>query len=165
VIETFHLTYTLGQHGWATASFGDGMREPVEVRVSYLGDALGEYARAVRGILRGLAETSFCFVEEPGSHVFVLRREDDVVRVDVYRSADTFGRGRDGHLLTVTCGLGELATTCINCLRRVLDEHGEAEYRRRWRGAEFPITEFQELLELRRGLSFRGSTSGGGGAA
>src|SRR5689334_20669693 len=149
----FQVTYTLGHHGWATASFGDGARDPVEVRVSHLGDALGDFARAVRGILRGLAETSFCFVEEPGSHVLVLKREDNVVRVDVYRSADTFGRGRGEHLLAVTCGLRALATTCINCLRRVLDEHGEAEYRRRWRGADFPITEFEDLLELRRGLS------------
>src|SRR5437868_6272921 len=117
----FHLSFTLGHHGWATASFGDGTAEPVDVHVPLLSDALGDFARAVRGILRGLPETSFRFVEEPGSHVFTLTREDGVVRVDVYRSADAFGRVRDEHLLAVTCTLRELANACINCLRRVLD--------------------------------------------
>ena len=85
--------------------------------------------------------------------MFVLTREGgDVVRVNVYRSADTFGRRRDEHLLAATCGPRELANVCVNCLRRVLDEHGEAEYRRRWRGADFPIGKYRDLLELRRGL-------------
>jgi hypothetical protein len=148
----FHLSFTLGHQGWATASFGDGTGEPTDVRVSHLSDALGDFARAVRGILRGLTGTSFCFVEEPGSHVFALTRDDDVVRVDVYRSPDTFGRVRGEHLLAVTCSPRELANTCINCLRRVVDEHGEAEYRRRWNGTEFPVAEFRDLLDLRRGL-------------
>lgn len=160
----FHLTYTLGQHGWATASFGDGIREPIEVPVSHLGDALGDFARGVRGILRGSAEMSFCFVEEPGSHVFVLTREDGInVGVQVYRCADTFGRRRDQRLLAATCGVRELATTCINCLRHVLDAHGAAEYRRRWRGADFPIGEFHDLLDLRRGLSAHTRKGRGGG--
>jgi hypothetical protein len=153
----FQLTYTLGEHGWADASFGDGVAQ-FDVRVSYVGDALLGFARGVRGILRGMAQTSFRFAEEPGSHVFVLTRiaaetggrED--VRVDVYTSDGMFEAKVRERLLTTTCGgLRALATTCINCLRRTLDEHGEAEYLRRWR-RPFPTAEYRELLEMRRAL-------------
>ena len=147
----FQLSYTLGEHGWATAAFGDGATEPVEVQVSYMSDALRDFARAVRSIVQGFPETSFRFVEEPGSHEFVLTREGSGVRVDVYRSANMF-TGRGERLLSATCGVRELTTTCVNCLRGVLDEHGEAEYRRRWRAGDFPMAEYRELLELRRGL-------------
>jgi hypothetical protein len=147
------LSYILQEHGWAAASISDG-DATVETDVSYLSDALGDLARAARGILRGMPEATFSFQQEPGEHRFVVSREDDGVRVVVYRFADTFSRARAGEAIMVAkCSLREFATECINCLRRVLDEHGEAGYRQRWKNAEFPSQEYCDLLELRRELS------------
>jgi len=73
--------------------------------------------------------------------------------VSVYRFADTFSRSRHGELvMAVECSLREFASECINCLRRVLDEHGEDGYRQRWKNADFPLREYRDLLESRREL-------------
>ena len=146
------LSSILHEHGWATASISDG-DATVETDVSYLSDALGDLARAARGILRGMPETSFSFQQEPGEHRFVVSRQDDGVRVNVYRFADTFSRaGTCEPVMVAKCSMREFATECINCLRRVLDEHGEAGYRQRWQNADFPLQEYRDLLELRREL-------------
>ena len=148
------LSYILHEHGWAMASISDGVAT-VEMDVSFLSDALGDLARAARGILRGMPEATFSFQQEPGEHRFVVSRGGDGrVSVNVYRFPDTFSRSRRGELvMTIECGLREFATECINCLRRVLDEHGEAGYRERWRNADFPLREYRDLLALRRELS------------
>jgi hypothetical protein len=150
------LSYILQQHGWATASISDG-DAAIEADVSYLGDGLGDLARAARGILRGLPEATFSFQQEPGEHRFVVSREDDRVRIAVYRFAETFSRARLGEpVIIAECSLREFATECINCLRRVLDEHGEEGYRQRWKNADFPSCEYHDLLELRRELPAAG---------
>lgn len=147
------LSYILQQHGWAAASISDG-DATVETDVTYLSDALGDLARAARGILRGMPEVTFSFQQEPGEHRFVVSRHEDRVQLSVYRFPETFSRSQQGELvMTAQCSLREFATECINCLRRVLDEHGEEGYRERWKNADFPLREYRELLELRRELS------------
>jgi len=147
-----HLSFTLTGRGSAIASIADGDAK-VEIEVSYLSDALGDLARAVRGILRGLPETSCSFQMEPGEHRFVFSRKGDDVLITVVQFSETFSRQRDGnHLLELRCSPRELATACINCLREVRDLHGEDGYREQWVNADFPIIEYRELLELRRRL-------------
>jgi hypothetical protein len=147
------LSYILQQHGWAAASISNG-NATIGMDVSYLSDALRDLARAARGILRGLPEATFSFQQEPGEHRFIVSREDDLVRITVYRFADTFSRARAGEpVMVAECSLHEFATECINCLRRVLDEHGEEGYRQRWKNADFPSREYRDLLALRRELS------------
>jgi len=146
----FRLSYILHKHGCASASIGDG-DITVEMDVSYLSDALGDLARAARGILRGLPETTFSFQQEPGEHRVVVSRDDDHVRLSLYRFPDSFSRTHRGELLlTAECTTRQFATECINCLRRVLNAHGEDGYRQRWKNAEFPSQEYRDLLELRR---------------
>src|SRR5262245_11319228 len=83
------LTYILHKHGCAMASIGDG-EATIEMDVSFLGDGLGELARAARGILRGLPETRIRFQQEPGEYRFAVSRQDDRVRVTVQRFAETY---------------------------------------------------------------------------
>lgn len=147
------LSYIVHPHGWATASIGNG-ETTVETDVSCLSDALGNLARAARGILRGLPEATFSLQQEPGEHRVIVAREGGRVRVDVYKFADTFSRSWRGDLvLSAECDVRDFATACINCLRRVLDEHGEAGYRDRWERHSFPSQEYRDLLDLRRGLT------------
>ena len=144
------LSYTLHDHGWAVATIGNGDCA-VEVSVSHLSDALGDLARAARGILRGLPEATFSFQQEPGEYRLIVVREDDRVRISVFRFPDTFSRKQAGELLLeAECGVHDFATQCINCLRQILDEYGEEGYRRRWKSAEFPLQEYRDLIELRR---------------
>lgn len=146
----FDLTYTLGNHGWAAACASNG-NQHVEMTVSYLSDALGDLARTVRGLMRGVPETSFSFLDEPGEHRIILRRDAETVRITAYWFEDeglSLSRGRV--VLTAECSVGELATTTINCLRRILDTHGEMGYRQRWQEHDFPMQEYRDLLELRR---------------
>jgi hypothetical protein len=144
------LSYILHEHGWATVVVGNGDNS-IETEVSYLSDALGDLARAARGILRGLSEATVRLQQEPGEHRVLLTHDGNRVRAEVYRFDDTFSRSTRGKpLLTAECTLRELATACINCLRHVLDEHGEAGYRLRWKNHEFPMREYRALLDLRR---------------
>src|SRR5689334_2088987 len=128
-----HLSYILHEHGWAVATFGDNTTS-VEAHVSYLGDALAGLARAARGILRGLPETSFSFLDEPGEYRFRVTRHDDRVTIRVERFRKLFARPDEvGELVFETdSSVREFADECINVLRRVFDEHGEAGYRERW---------------------------------
>ncbi len=148
----FQIGYILNGSGWATASVSDGDAS-IDMNVSYLSDGLGDFARAARGTLRGMNETTFNFEQEPGEHRFIVTREGGNVQVEIYRFADTFSRSRAGELVMVArCTLREFANTCINCLRHVLDEHGEAGYRQMWKSHDFPIREYRDLLSLRREL-------------
>src|SRR4051812_41879340 len=113
----FLLSYTLEDHGWATASFGNG-ESTIQTDVSYLSDALGDLARAARGILRGLPQATFSLQREPGEHRIVFTRRDDHVTVNVYAYPDTFSGSEYGDLLlTAECPVRTFATACINCLR------------------------------------------------
>lgn len=143
------LSYILHEHGWATASISDG-ETIIEMDVSYLSDALGDFARAARGIVRGLSEAMFDFVQEPGTHRIVLSRESDRVRASVYRFSGASARSSRGEpVLVAEDSVRVFTTECINCLRRVLDEQGELGYRKRWKNAEFPLREYGDLLDLR----------------
>jgi len=144
------LSYNLGNHGWATACASNGGQH-VEMTASYLSDALGDFARAVRGLMRGLSETTFSFLDEPGEHRIIFKRDEETVHVAVYWFEDESANLHHGRVvLTAECSVGELATTTINCLRKVLDAHGETGYRERWREHDFPMQEYRDLLELRR---------------
>jgi hypothetical protein len=145
------LTYNLRDHGWATACVSNGDAF-VEMTASYLSDALGDFARAVRGLMRGLPETTFSFLDEPGEHRIVLKRDGEAVHATVHWFEDDDGADlQHGRVvLTGECGIGELVTTTISCLRKVLDMHGEAGYRERWQKDDFPMREYRDLLEWRR---------------
>lgn len=144
------LSYNLGNHGWATACASNGDQH-VEMTASYLSDALGDFARAVRGLMRGTPETTFCLLDEPGEHRIILKRDGETVHVTVYWFEDEGASLSHGKVvLAAECSVGELATTGINCLRKVLDTHGEAGYRERWKEHDFPTQEYRDILKLRR---------------
>src|SRR5688500_8265819 len=147
------LDYTLHEHGWASATVGDG-ETTVSFEVSYLGDALGDLARAPRAILRGLPESECAFQQEPGEHRLLFAREGQAIRVTVERLLETFSRRQHGEVLLVTESEPlQLAEEVLNCLFRVLARHGEDDYLKRWKNAPFPSAEYRDLLEVRNDLT------------
>jgi hypothetical protein len=147
----FALTYKLDDNGWATAAVSNG-DATISVLASYLTDALGDLARAARGLLRGQAEVTFSFVEEPGQHRFVITRRADDLDIKIFHLPRAFASGVEGGRLvfSATSDVRSFANSAINCLRNVLDEVGETEYRRRWRNHDFPRQVLDDLLLLRR---------------
>jgi hypothetical protein len=147
----FELTYTLRDHGWANAEFSNG-EAAYSVRASYLGDALGDLAKAARGLMRGLPEVTFSFIEEPGQHRFVVRRSGDDVLIEAFRLPGMFATSveRGESIFLATCSLRLFVDTIITCLRSVLNECGEDEYLRRWKAHPFPRRELEELVSLGR---------------
>ena len=78
-----------------------------------------------------------------------------------FRVPEMFAAGveRGELVLVAPCTVRLFANTAINCLRHVLDQHGEEEYLRRWRGRPFPRQELDDLLSLRRALVVSPSSS------
>ena len=138
----FRFSFKLHEHGWATLTIGDD-ETTIELDVSYIFDTFCEFAFAARDILRGQKEASFNVLSEPEIHKIVITHEANFVRLCL--SSDKRPR------LILTCSLREFCNIAINALRRVLDEHGEADYRVRWQ-RDFPTREYRDLLELRRSL-------------
>ena len=152
-LEMLRLDYTLHEHGWASAAIGDG-DTTVSFNVSYLGDALGDLARATRSVLRGLPEARCSFQQEPGEHRLLFARDEQVVRVTVERLHKTFSRRERGEVLLVTQAEPlQLAEEVLNCLFRVLARHGEEGYLERWGRAAFPSAEYRDLLEIHSDLT------------
>jgi hypothetical protein len=155
----FDLTYSLDNHGCANFAVSNG--EPsLQISASYLSDALGDFARAARGVLRGMLEVAFQFVCEPGQHRFVIARRDEDILIQIFYLPREFAvrLNKAELVLTAAADVRSFANVAINCLRRVLDEHGEEGYRRRWKNHEFPRQELADLLELRRELAAQRST-------
>ena len=147
------LDYKLHEHGWASAFVGDGSTT-VTFDASYLSDALGDLARAVRAVLRGLPESKCAFEQEPGEHRLLFVRDEQVIRITLERLHETFSRAQRGELLLVTQSEPlQLAEEVLNCLFRVLARHGEDDYLRRWINAPFPSAEYRDLLEIHNELT------------
>lgn len=146
----FDFTYNLENHGWATASASNG-DQSVGMTVSYLSNGLGDFACAVRGLIRGMSEATFSLFDEPGEHRVIFKRDGEKVHATVYWFDDEGANLPRGKVaLTAECSVAELATMTINCLRAILDTHGESGYRERWQRHDFPTQEYRDLLELRR---------------
>ena len=146
------LDYELHEHGWASASVGNG-ETTITFDASYLSDALGDLARAACAVLRGSPESRCAFEQEPGEHRLLFVRAGQVIRVTLERFHETFSRTQRGEVLLVTQSEpAELAEEVVNCLFRVLARHGEDDYRRRWKHAPFPSAEYRDLLEIHNEL-------------
>ena len=147
------LDYELHEHGWASASVGDG-ETTITFDVSYLSDAFGDLARAARAVLRGVPESKCAFEQEPGEHRLLFVRAGPVIRVTLERFHETFSRIRRGEVLLATQSEPlQLAEEVLNCLFRVLVRHGEDDYLRRWKSAPFPSAEYRDLLEIHNDLT------------
>ena len=147
----FKLTYTLRDHGWAVAEISNG-EAAFSISASYMGDPLGDLARATRGLICGLPQVTFDFIQEPGFHCFEVTRQGDDVFVEAFRLTGLFPSGAEAgeSVFLATCSLISFVDAVITCLSSVLEEVGEEEYLRRWKRQPFPSLELEELVTLRR---------------
>src|SRR6185503_11156421 len=68
--------YKLTGAGWAEATISNGGQH-LDMRVSYLSDALGHLTKAIVRLLYGAEEAQIFFMDEPGEHRWWLRKCGD----------------------------------------------------------------------------------------
>jgi len=143
------LRYILHDAGWATAiiSCED---QTVEMTASYLHDALDDLASAVIGIVNGANEVTATFMNEPGEHQLVIRRQGEAnvsLEVRWYDDWQSWGMGTSDYKVVLSCvtRLAHLRGQVLSALKGVLEEHGEVGYKERWGEHEFPLEQLRKL--------------------
>jgi hypothetical protein len=143
--------YRLTGHGWSEATIADRDTK-VELTASYLSDALGNLARAVVRLMRGMEQARVSWDEEPGEYRWLMVRTDERVSIRILWFDSQFPERPDQEGRTVfetSCRLVDLAGQVTSQLLVLLETLGEAEYIRQW-GMEFPRNEYEALVSLRR---------------
>ena len=143
--------YTLDGAGWAVATLGDA-RQTVTMTASYLHDSLAQLANAVLELQAGQREAAVVFMDEPGEHHVVFRRQtDDAALVQVRRYEDWASWGmypeEDYEIVfEVHSSLPEIKATVIAALRRILADHGQDGCKEMWVEHDFPVETYEKLL-------------------
>ena len=144
--------YRLTGRGWSAATIADHETK-VELTASYLSDALGNLARAVVGLLRGVETATVSWAEEPGEYRWLLARTDDQLSIRILWFNSQYPRrpNEEGRAVFETsCRLVDFSGQVTSQLRMLLDSLGEAEYKKQWVQHEFPRAEYDALVRLRQ---------------
>ena len=144
--------YRLTGRGWSAATIAD-RETTVEITASYLSDALGNLARAVVGLLRGVEAARVSWYEEPGEYRWLVNRADETVSIRILWFDSQFPKRPDEEGRTVfetTCRLVDFAGQVTSQLRALLESPGEAGYKEQWVLHDFPRAEYEALVRLQR---------------
>ena len=118
---------------------------------SYLSDALGDLVRAVLGLVRGAAEATVVWMEEPGEFTWALTAHGRFVNVRIQWLADPRRRltQRADEVLDATCRLDSLAAAVAQGgAQDLADRIGPEDYQRLWHAHDFPTEALRQLHEL-----------------
>ncbi len=138
------LTWTLRDAGWADVAVTDHQTQ-ADAAASYVSEAPEDLLTAVARLVLGEAETRVQFEAEPTAFRWILRRDGHDVAIRLLELAD--GRAPDNagtEIWSSRQSVDTLARTVLRCFDQVAHQHGEDEYRRRWR-RPFPRSELEAL--------------------
>ncbi|MBK3580585.1 hypothetical protein JHN63_43745 [Streptomyces sp. MBT65] len=143
------IAWTLGSHGWADCTVEDH-RAKAELTASHITHAPEDFLTAVARLVAGGTEPRAQFEAEPTAYRWILRREDEDIRIRVLElrasgDHDTEGTG----IWSGRLGIDQLARAVIRCFDEVAQTYGESGYRGKW-GEHFPRTELEALRHLWR---------------
>lgn len=134
--------------GWAEATVSNGS-EYRSMNVSNLSDALGDMTAAVLRLLQGSGREEVSFLDEPGEHVWTLRRQDAgllIVEVKWFEDwIQEVGSEAGQEVFLATCSLLDFAREIRAALDRLLERYGIEGYSQKWLEHEFPATEHAHL--------------------
>ena len=148
------IEYQLQRHGWARFALIDGPRR-FEGRSSYMGDPIGELARAALWWATGEGPAYVGFVYEPGTIVCRATCEGDQIRIVSrdYRDgmsnfAKCFESKKDIKSSLFEATESRYVFICKICelLDRRWKQYGCSGYAWKWQGNQFPVG---TLLSLR----------------
>ena len=150
----FELSYEEPAHGWTTCQISvEGQR--VEMRVSYLHDSLYDLTTAAAALLTGAPEATVIFMDEPGEHHLILRREAANVSLEVRWFKDWASAGVTSPAEFVVSLAGNVRVrtfggAVLSVLQRLSSTLGPVAYEERWH-MPFPTQRFEALESLLRG--------------
>lgn len=141
--------YVLHDAGWATATIScEG--QCVGMAVSYLRDTLHDLASAVIAMVNGADEATVFFMDEPGEHQLLIRREGEAnvsLEVRWYDDWHSWGIGPSDYEVLLSCvtRLADLREQVVSALNDLLEEHGADGYKEKWYRHEFPLEQLRKL--------------------
>jgi len=144
------LSYVLDEAGWATATI-EHNEQHREMRVSYLSDAVWRMLDAAIGLMHGAETVRFGFTDEAGEHECVVTRTgsgDVHIQVFWYKDWTPPGEDTGDAVFACDCSATQFCEAVFATCKRLLDEHGEEEYKERWVAHEFPTETFERLSRL-----------------
>lgn len=144
------INYKLTGAGWSTCDVQINEHR-VNVSASYLDDALGDFARAVRALLKGMDEARFSFAEEPGEYRWILRPNSDHLHCRILWFDALWSNRPDAVgavILDAHCNFRDFVSATLVMLNQVLLEHGEEGYLEKWIQHAYPMKELREIEVL-----------------
>jgi hypothetical protein len=141
------IEYRLTGTGWSECVLrADG--ETVTISASYVGDALGDLARAALALVEGKSKSRCSFHEEPGEFRWLFSRHREHVILRVLRFGERWSGGPDergNKIFRTEMTVRELAVAVSTMLDAVLREYGAAGYAAKWARHDFPSPEHHSL--------------------
>lgn len=136
------FSYQVDRAGWASATLADDA-DQLDLRVSYLSDALRDLTEATISLLLGVEEVSCVWFDEPGSYTWQFRLLYDVLHLTIVVDTSV----KRGSFTTV-CPVRHFAYQVLQQLWLICHNIGPDEYRARWRSNDFPLASYRRLESL-----------------
>jgi len=146
--SSFSLKYTVLNGGWAVLEIGN-MEKTLILNISFFHDSLKELAQSAI-VLRSKDETSVVFMDEPGEHRLVLKRNGTSIIYELrwYKDWASWNLLSEDHFETILSGTTPLPKY-INLVRenliRIRNEEGIEGYKKKWSKHDFPLNEYELL--------------------
>lgn len=134
--------------GWAVLEIGD-MEKAVTLNISFFHDSLKELAQSAI-VLRSKDETSVIFMDEPGEHKLILKKNGKNIIYELrwYKEWASWNLLSEDNYETVLSGTTTLSKY-INLVRenliRIRNEEGLEGYKKKWSKHDFPLIEYELL--------------------
>ncbi|GAA0882834.1 hypothetical protein GCM10009120_14310 [Sphingobacterium siyangense subsp. cladoniae] len=146
--STFSLKYTVHNGGWAVLEICNS-EKTITVNTSFFHDSLKELAQSAI-VLRSKDETSVVFMDEPGEHKLILKRNGTNIFYELrwYKNWASWNLSSEDNFETLLSGTTTLPKY-INLVRenliRIRNEEGIEGYKKKWSKHEFPLIEYELL--------------------
>jgi hypothetical protein len=146
---SLQITYELAGRGWARVTLADN-DQTCTLFVSFLSDALGDLLSALNMLLEGRSNTTCAMQAEPGEYRWVMECSGDQLHLQVLRFDRNFSdrANEDGKLLfEAICPIHHFVRRIKMTLDNLLDTHGVSGYRAEWVNHDFPMPEYERLVQ------------------
>lgn len=140
--------------GWARLTWAAD-DEVLEIGTSYTGHGLRSILQAAADLHHGSSASLAWLSNEPYAHVFVFTGAAEYVYVQILHVPDEYAEDPwvgAKRRWTGRVAVASLAAAATRMAQAVLNEHGEAGYRKAWRDMPFPTRQLAMLQSERSQL-------------
>ena len=144
-----NLNYILKNDGWAVLEIDNG-EEFLQLNISYLNDSLQSLAQSAIDLKRK-SEKTVIFIDEPGEHWLVLKKNDlNIINFELrfyqnYASWNLINKENYTVILKGETTLPKYINEVRKNLIQIFNEFGIKKYKEMWGKHEFPIKEYDTL--------------------